>query len=164
MNKLKIIKATVDQKELIRRLLELYQYDLSTATGNELNQFGLYDYPYLDNYWTEAKRYPYLLQIDGTTVGFCLVNTYCVLPENNGAYSIGEFFVLKKYRRLGVGREVAVRIIKDFPGKWEIRVLEKNEEGKAFWRKVISDLTAGKFAEQSSDSETWKGLILSFSI
>jgi predicted acetyltransferase len=164
MNNLKIIKAEFAQKELIRRLMELYQHDMSTATGNELNQFGLYDYPWLDSYWTEDNRHPYIFQIQDKIVGFSLVNKHVIFPENEGAHSVAEFFILKKYRRQGFGQKAACEVIMNFPGKWEVGVLEKNDVGAAFWRPVIQDLAPGKFKEQISDSDIWKGLIFSFSV
>lgn len=164
MENLEVVQAESNQKELIRRLMELYQHDMSTATGNELNQFGLYDYPWLDSYWTEDDRHPYIFQIQVTVAGFALVNKHVILPENEGAHSIAEFFVLKNRRRQKLGQRAASQIIKNFPGRWEISVLEKNEGSAAFWRTVVRDLTGGKFKEESVDSNIWKGLIFSFAV
>ena len=99
MKNLRIIEAKESQKEILQRLLELYQYDLSIVTDDDVDQFGLYGYSYLDYYWVEEKRYPYLFLFRESLAGFALVNKANWLPENDGAHPMAEFFVLKKYRR-----------------------------------------------------------------
>ncbi len=83
MKDLRIIEAQKSQKEILRQLLELYQYDLSIAT-DDVDQFGLYGYSYLDCYWVKEKRYPYLFLFREFLAGFALVNKANWLPENDG--------------------------------------------------------------------------------
>ena len=162
MKDLRIIEAKESQKEILQRLLELYQYDLSIVTDDDVDQFGLYGYSYLDCYWVEAKRYPYLFLFREVFAGFALVNKVNWLPENDGAYSIAEFFVLKKYRRQGLGTVAAQYVINRFPGKWEIRILHENQPAVRFWRQVINDLTSGRFVELNPDPHLWRGPVFSF--
>lgn len=44
MKDLRITEAKKSQKEILRQLLELYQYDLSIVTDDDVDQFGLYGY------------------------------------------------------------------------------------------------------------------------
>jgi len=53
---IKISLATLDDKALIRQLMELYQYDFSEIEGNDLDQHGCFGYSYLDYYWVENGR------------------------------------------------------------------------------------------------------------
>lgn len=39
---------------------------------------------------------------------------------------MGQFVVMKKYRRLGVGCQAAIFIFDRFAGKWEVRFAPKN--------------------------------------
>ena len=162
MEDLRIIEAKESHKEILQRLLELYQYDLSVVTDDDVDQFGLYGYSYLDCYWVEEKRYPYLFLFREAFAGFALVNKVNWLPENDGAHSMAEFFVLKKYRRQGLGTVVAQYVINRFPGKWEIRILDENRSAIQFWRHVISNLTSGRFVERIPESHLWRGPVFSF--
>ena len=162
MQDLRIIDAKESQKEILQRLLELYQYDLSIVTDDDVNPSGLYGYSYLDCYWLEAKRYPYLFLVRESLAGFALVNKVNWLPENKGAHSMAEFFVLKKYRRQGLGAAAAQCIINRFRGKWEIRILRENQSAIQFWSQVINDLTSGQFVERIPDPQLWRGPVFSF--
>ena len=162
MKDLRIIEAKESQREILQQLLELYQYDLSIVTDDDVDPFGLYGYSYLDCYWMEEKRYPYLFLFRESLAGFALVNKVNWLPENDGAHSIAEFFVLKKYRRRGIGTVAAQYVIDHFPGKWEIRILRENQSAIQFWRLVINNLTSGQFVERIPDPHVWRGPVFSF--
>jgi predicted acetyltransferase len=127
-----------------------------------LNRFGLYGYPDLDHYWEEKNRYSYLFLMSDSPIGFALVNQRCLLPENQGANSISDFFVMKKFRQYGIGRIAVQTVLEEHPGKWEVRVLSKNETAKAFWRSILNELTGGQFIEKVPDIEVWDGSIFSF--
>src|SRR4051794_26425212 len=69
------------------------------------------------------------------------------LPHSDVTHSIGEFFVLRNYRRKGIGKFVANRIFNMFPGKWRVSQMEDNQPSKEFWRKVISEYTKRDYLE-----------------
>jgi len=48
-----------------------------------------------------------------------------------------EFFVVRGCRRRGVGTEIAHRVWSQFPGKWEVRVMEANKSAYRFWERAI---------------------------
>ena len=95
-----IVEAGINDKPVVRQLLELYQYDFSEFVPGDVDEHGLYGYQYLDNYWTEADRTPLLIRADGHVAGFALINTFAHsgLPAD---FSIAEFFVARKHRRSG---------------------------------------------------------------
>ncbi|MBI4299756.1 MAG: GNAT family N-acetyltransferase [Chloroflexi bacterium] len=163
MTSLNVMRAGEGQKKVLARLLELYQYDLSDVTGKELAESGLYGYVYLDDYWREEGREAYLFLSEGKLAGFALVNRYALLPANQDAYSIAEFFVLKTHRRRSIGTAAAREIIRQHQGKWEIRVFAKNEGAIAFWRQVIRELGV-EFVETLPGAELWQGVIFSFTL
>jgi len=72
-------------------------------------------------------------------------------------YLIDEFFVLRKYRRRGVGAHVARTVFDRFPGHWEVSELRENTAAQAFWRRVIGRYTGGNFREVELDSPRWRG-------
>jgi predicted acetyltransferase len=143
---IEIHKAAYPDKSILRNLLELCQHDYSEFNGQEIDEHGLFGYSYLDNYWTEPGRHAFLVRAGGRLAGFALVRT---LPAENGQsfYSMAEFFILRKYRRRGIGRIVACRLFDRFPGRWQVSQEPGNLPAQAFWRGVISAYTNGQFTE-----------------
>ncbi|BAZ51756.1 hypothetical protein NIES4103_44140 [Nostoc sp. NIES-4103] len=69
---IEVLPASITDKPLIQRMMELYQYDFSEIEGTDLNKHGYFGYPYLDYYWVEADRYPFIVQVDEKLAGFVL--------------------------------------------------------------------------------------------
>lgn len=42
-------------------------------SDNDVNEYGLFDYKYLDYYWTEGGRFPFFIMESGKLTGFVLV-------------------------------------------------------------------------------------------
>jgi predicted acetyltransferase len=124
-----VVRASLSDKAVLRRLLQLYHYDFSELTGEDLDEHGEFAHHYLDHYWTDPASHPLLIRHEGRLAGFALVRTE---PVND----IAEFFVIRKYRRAGVGREAARRVFAMFPGAWQVRQLHDNDAATAFWRAV----------------------------
>ena len=135
-------------KEIILNLMQLYTYELSFFE-DETTNFNLSDHgsyvisDYIDLYWKEDNRFPYILKCDDKLGGFVLVRL-----NEEGYYEIAEFFVLNKYRKLGAGTYMANEMFNLFHGKWEIRTLLKNKRAQDFWRKVIMEVSNGKYQEK----------------
>lgn len=155
---MKIEQVPYDKKIVLRHLFELYQYDFSEFTNDDVNEFGVYDYEFLDNYWTESTRVPYFIKIDGKYAGFALVRKISNSEEE--FYSMAEFFILKKYRKKGVGKKASIKIFEQHQGNWEVAVFKENIPAIKFWKMVISYHTKDNFNEIAK--EDWNGPIFSF--
>jgi ribosomal protein S18 acetylase RimI-like enzyme len=81
--------AKLDDRELLRRLLADYLFEFDARTE---------PCPYLDAYWTDFDRRPFLVETGGTVVGLCLVRI------RDHGWSIAEFSIVPEQRRAGVGR------------------------------------------------------------
>ena len=160
--KIELIAVREEEKSVLRQLLELYAYDFSEYDGADVNEHGLYGYTYFDYYWTEATRHPFFIRVDGKLAGFVLVNQYCYVVKEPGTKSIAEFFVMRKYRRKGIGRSVAFQVFDKFPGKWEVIQHGENEPSKIFWELVIRDYTNDNFKVEKMETEWWEGRALIF--
>jgi predicted acetyltransferase len=125
-----VVDAEQGDRPVLRRLLELYRYDFSEFDGADVGPHGEFGYRYLDHYWTDDNRSPLLFKVDGAWAGFALVR----VGEPN---DMAEFFVLRKYRRSGIGRAAAVEVLRRFPGSWTVRQLLSNPDATSFWRSVI---------------------------
>ena len=122
--------VSYSDKEVLRRLMEFYVYDYSEYMGWDVDVHGVFGYRHLDHYWTDPDRHPFFIRVDGHFAGFALV-------VSGAPHDVAEFFVMRKYRRAGVGREAARALFRFFPGSWEVRQLEANTAGSAFWRSAI---------------------------
>jgi predicted acetyltransferase len=141
-----------EEKEILRNLLEKYKYEFSQYDNNDVNNLGLYGYDYLDSYWTEENRFPFFIKMDGKLAGFAMVNDYPEIKiETN--YCMSEFFVMYKYRKMGIGTYVANKVFDKFKGKWQLKRHPKNEASVKFWNKVISEYTKGKYELIKSSPE-----------
>ena len=130
MPSIEIVDATIAQKPIFEHLLELYRHDFSVYDDEDVGDDGRYGYPYLDRYWTEPGRHPYLLRVDGHLAGFALV-------RSGDPSDMAEFFVMRKYRRGGVGTAFARNLFDRFPGRWQVRQMRRNQPAQTFWRRII---------------------------
>ncbi|MDR0266537.1 GNAT family N-acetyltransferase [Paenibacillus sp.] len=157
-----IHEAAYTDKSVMRNLLELYKYDFSEFDPeDDLNDNGLYEYMYLDHYWTEEGRYPFLFRVDGKLAGFALVRK---LQEERESllplHAMAEFFILRKYRRSGAGKQAAFELFDLLPGRWKVGEMESNVPAQKFWRNVIGHYTNDQYEEISEKG--WDGPIQCF--
>jgi len=127
---LEVRPAGPAEKEVVDQLLELYLHDLSELTGADVGSHGRYDYFFLDDYWSEPDRHPFLLRVGGHLAGFALVGS-------GTPHDMAEFFVMRKYRRQRVGARAARTLFRMFPGEWQVRQIAANTAATKFWRAVI---------------------------
>jgi predicted acetyltransferase len=141
--------ASAADGELLSNLLELYIHDLSAAFPNiELGANGRFGYPKLSLYFTEPeRRFAFLVHAQGKVAGFALVTRGSPASDDPDVWDIAEFFVLRRYRRAGVGRRAASELWKRMRGMWIVRVSEGNLGALPFWSEVIRDFTRGAVSE-----------------
>jgi predicted acetyltransferase len=159
---LELIKATLEQKPILANLLELYAYDFTEFCDFDIGDNGFYGYQYLPLYWIEPTRFPYLIYVNQKIAGFVLVQKGSPLSDDSNVWDIAEFFVMKRYKKQGIGTSAACKIWKQFKGQWQVRVLESNPIACLFWLQAIKKFT-GKLPTQTSQlikKEDW--IIYSF--
>ena len=163
MLKIEIVEAKETEKTVLRQLCELYEYDFSEYEGTDVNEHGFYGFKYFDHYWTEAGRHPFLIKVDSKLAGFVFVSDYRYVAEDPGTRSISEFFIMRKYRRKGIGKSVARQVFEKYRGKWEVFQHHKNEPAKLFWEAVISEYANGNYRKFEDVKMDWgAGQVLSF--
>ena len=137
-----VIKATIEQKPLLANLLELYAYDFTEFCDFDIGDDGFYGYERLPLYWTESTCFPYLIYVDKKIAGFILVQQGSPIADDTTVWDISEFFVMRKYKRHGVGTAAALKIWEQFKGPWQVRVLVGNNIACSFWLQAIKKLTS----------------------
>jgi predicted acetyltransferase len=136
--------ATRADSVLLSNLLELYMHDLSAVFPIQLGPDGRFGYARLPLYWSEPeKRYPFLIKCGGSVAGFALVTRGSPVTDDPTDLDVAEFFVLRRYRRSGVGREAARALWDTIPGRWVVRVAEVNRGALPFWSEVIQAYSGG---------------------
>jgi predicted acetyltransferase len=147
---IQLIKAPAEYRQVISNLLQFYTYDFSVYTGSDVETSGLFGaYPELEKYWNDEGRFPYILKQDENYIGFVFVRL--MVSGERSYFSIAEFFVMREYRRKGIGKEVAKQVLDLHRGEWEIFQRESNKPAQAFWRAFILDYTKGNFSEREEN-------------
>jgi predicted acetyltransferase len=154
-----LIPATPADREVLRQLYELYCYDFSELTGDPIGANGRFT---PDNFlvdWWDGSFFPFLFKTDGNLSGlaFVGVGSY-VQPGMFKHHLMDEFFVLRAYRRRGVGAWFARQLFERFPGVWEIGQIKKNTPATKFWRRTLERNNID-FDEVDVDNEQFHGRV-----
>jgi predicted acetyltransferase len=156
---LSVRRAAPAERPLLQRMLELYQHDLSDLWDQDLDEAGEFGYE-LDRYWADPSCHPYVFRVGGRPAGFALVDARARLP--GGAFWMDQFFVLRKYRRLGVATRAATALFDHHRGAWQVGQMPGNRPAQAFWRRVIAEVTAGRYVEHTLVDGAWQGVVQCF--
>ena len=157
--------ASLEEKPIVERLMQLYLYDFTEFDGDDVDTQGQYANKYLPLYWEEPNRRPFLIHANGKLAGFVLVRLEIdgLIDPPRKVNQIAEFFVMKKYRRYGVGKFAAVWVFDQYPGNWEVEQIAGNLPAQTFWHKIIGRYTNGNFREEFFHNEHHHGPIQTFS-
>lgn len=130
--------AARNERSQIAGMLQPYLAELSAFTALRPNGNGRYPYPYLDGYWEDDSRFPYLIELGRDTIGFALIRAHRVGKKTG--HSVAEFYIKPEFRRHGYGRSAALALLRTFPGKWRVRQFLMHHDAQAFWREVVGEL------------------------
>jgi predicted acetyltransferase len=83
----------------------------------------------------------------GEIAGFALVTRGSPATFDPTDLDLAEFFVLRGYRRSGVGRRAAGRLWDAVRGNWVVRVSDANGAGLHFWRDVVREYAGDHYVE-----------------
>jgi len=132
--------ATPAEKPVIEALLQPYFTELSRLPDEHpdpQDENGTCLYPYLDAYWRESLRFPYLLLSGNDLAGFALVR------HNGFEWEMAEFYVKPEFRGRGLGLTCATLIVENHPGAWHIGFNRANHAGRRLWTKLPSEVADG---------------------
>jgi predicted acetyltransferase len=142
---LDLIPAGEDQRAVLANMLELYTYEFSELLPLELGDDGRFGYKRLDLYWTDARRQAFLVRCENRLAGLVLIKRGSEIAANQAGneevWDMAEFFILRRYRRRGIGAEVAAKVWRWCPGLWEVRVRVANTAAVQFWNSAVARFT-----------------------
>lgn len=134
-----LLPTSIDQLPLIANLYQFYAYDSSDWEQEDVERDGRFyvHLAHLQRYWQEPDWSARLILADGFIAGFLLVERSEL--EGLDALEFADLFVLRKYRRLGIGRAVAEQVLCGGE-RWLVRFYRQDALAAAFWQQVLSGL------------------------
>ncbi|MEX5506499.1 GNAT family N-acetyltransferase [Pseudomonas putida] len=135
-----LLPTTADQAPLIRNLYQFYSYESSDWEQEDVDvdgRFYIHD-EHLHRYWQDDGWGAYLVLADGFIAGFVLVER-SELPGID-ALELADLFILKKYRRQGIGQAVALQLLGG-EGDWLLRCYAQDAPAVAFCKAVLANLS-----------------------
>jgi predicted acetyltransferase len=114
-----ILAASQSDISVIQNLVRFYVYDMSEQMQWRCPENGLFggcdDLPL---YFSNPKWHPFVIRVDEELAGFALIDDHRDAAEVD--FNMGEFFILRKLRRRGIGRLVAKQLFDRFVGIWQV--------------------------------------------
>jgi predicted acetyltransferase len=141
-----VSKIGPESNVLLRNLFEHYIHDLAEWFEIDTQADGSYSYD-TSSVWKNGYN-AYLAKVGHSIAGFAVVGSAVEWLGDIGAHDVHEFFVIRRFRRIGIGRRMATLLWDEHPGEWLVRVLELNAPAVAFWRSAISDYSDGSYDEE----------------
>lgn len=166
MDRVCLERGEPSQRATLANLVQLYIHDfsefLSVKQKLAVEEDGRFaDLLRLDEYWSAADRSVWFIRAGGQLAGFALLNrhSHCNRPVD---FNMGEFFVMRTFRRDGIGARAAIDLIQMHPGQWEIAVSARNPPALAFWPRVVAAAGVSDVETLQGDGKTWTGPITRF--
>lgn len=150
MGRMQTRPATAADRPIIGHLLELYLYDMAEIYRFPVGPDGLYAYDRLDEFWV----HPHLILSNDDIAGFALIIERCPITGRSPCYFMAEFFVMRPYRRQGLGTGCALGLIGEYPGLWHVGVVERNHQAAKFWAHLFEPFQT-RISHHEHDDERW---------
>lgn len=148
---IKLVPAIETDYPTLCNLARFYAYDMSEFYGDEpgweMEDDGLYGVGInYKNYFANENAFPFLIRYKNELAGFAIVDKESIDPL--AEYNMAQFFILRTYKRKGLGKYVAFQCFEKFRGAWEVHVMPKNKTAYLFWRSIIGEFTKNNFSEK----------------
>jgi len=136
--------ATTATRPIVQNLLQLYVHDLSQFRLSRPDEEGRFNHDErYAPYFSDPDRCAYLFRDASGPMGFGMVRG---LREDRRL--MAAFFIVRGVRRLGLGREAALAMLRHHVGVWEIPFQEENSGAARFWRGVADAAVGHEWTEE----------------
>ena len=136
-----------EEKAILYNLLQFAIYDASQYVDIDLNESGIFDYDWFENYFIDNDRDAYFIKMGDKLIGFVMVNENLKIYSNGK--SIAEFLIIPSYRRKKIGKQVAITIFDMYLGNWEVEPIENSIQAYKFWQNTIKEYTNNNYEEKN---------------
>jgi predicted acetyltransferase len=133
--------------ERIENMMQFYMHDFSEWIALSIGDNGFFTITPKAEYFANPKTKAYLVTVDGETAGFVTLDNDVNHPD--ATYNMGYFFIGRRFRGKGIGKEVVAKVLNSSPGVWQIYHITANLGAAAFWKNVIPSLVGEKFSLHS---------------
>jgi predicted acetyltransferase len=148
---------------LLGNLLELYTHDMSAVFDVILGPDGRFGYPHLESYLSGVgDRFAFLIRYRKAVAGFALVTRGSPVAEEPDVLDLAEYFVLRRFRRVGLGSAAAGLLWDRLPAVWTVRAAVVHSDAVAFWRAVVAAYTHGTASESERRLGSKDWVVFSF--
>jgi predicted acetyltransferase len=151
-----------DRRDVLASLMQLYLYDLSELMMANIGSDGRYADAEMYTHLADPATTPFLIKTETCPIGYALVGKQSRQHPEFSGHSMLSFFILRRYRRQGLGRVAAGHVFDCFPGMWEVATYGANIPAISFWRSVVQDYTSGLYTETWFQTAHWRGSIQHF--
>lgn len=132
--------ADKKEKQLMINMFSLYLHDLSEYTDHlYMDENGLFQCHDIDLFWDNEKYIPYFITIGKQVIGFVILLRGHQAVLDNYDFDFYELFILRQYRKMGIGKFIAQMVFELHPGLYNVSVLIRNTRAINFWRKLYSN-------------------------
>lgn len=145
---IKLIPAALGDYPVIQNMGRFYVYDMSEYMAWEIPDDGLYECIDFKKYWETKDAFPFLIRYRNELAGFVIIDKRG--SDDTIEFNMAQFFILRKFKRKGIGEYVAHHCFNQFKGTWEVMVIPGNEGAYRFWRSIITKFTNNNFIEYTS--------------
>jgi predicted acetyltransferase len=128
---------------VLGNLRQLYRHDLSEFRNSFPNSEGRFTVMRFEASYGNDDSSTLLFDRAGIPVGFAIVNGL-----SGELRRIGEFFVIRSVRGSGVGYDAAMKVLRRFPGRWQVAFQEENPVAARFWRRVATGIAPNRWTEE----------------
>jgi predicted acetyltransferase len=116
-----ISEATASDRDILANLLQLYTHDFTDFEDWNIGDDGRFSDEPVQRWLDDPLRQPYIIRIDEKIAGFALVDRGSRISGDPDVIDMGEFFIMRRYRRQGVGTDAARWLFERYPATWEVR-------------------------------------------
>lgn len=149
---IELLPTPFEQQALIANLYQFYAYESSDWEQEDVEVDGRFyiHQPHLQRYWQEPDWSAQLILADGFIAGFLLIER-SELPGVD-ALEFADLFILKKYRRLGIGRALVEQVMVTGGGRWLVSFYQQDVLARQFWQRLLAELPL-RVVERLVDAE-----------
>lgn len=157
-SKIKLIPAPLSDYPTIQNLGRFYAYDMSEYLGHEagweMSENGLYECMDFKKYWESENTYPFLVRYEKELAGFVIIDKKG--SDASIEFNVAQFFIVRKFKRKGIGRYVAEQCFNQFRGTWEVMVMPDNDGAYRFWKATLKHYCDNNFTEYTRNVAHFK--------
>lgn len=154
MQDLQLQQAARDDWPCLENLMQFYLYELSRWLPIKLGAQGLYPIQALDDYWRDPATQPWLIRVAGELAGFAVVDRQGC--DNPARCNLGYLFVGRRFRRQGIGRQVALQLFERFEGPWQVQHFDANLPARDFWQALLPTLSPAPSVAQGHPTRLYR--------